>query len=110
MPGAKNLALSLKFIPTFRSHSLVNGQVLPCDYTLEETRIVMHEMIDASILELVQKGLVAESISLSIGYARPKITAKTKSSFPQESPSHRHFYAHTGGTRKIDRRTNLREC
>lgn len=87
-------------------HSLVNGQVLPCDYTLEETRIVMHEMIDASILELVQKGLVAESISLSIGYARPKITAETKSSFPQESPSHRHFYAHTGGTRKIDRRTN----
>ena len=41
----------------------------------------MHEMIDASILELVQKGLVAESISLSIGYARPKITAETKSSF-----------------------------
>ena len=87
-------------------HSLVNGQVLPCDYTLEETRMVMHEMIDASILELVQKGLVAESISLSIGYARPKITAETKSSFSQESPSNRDFYAHTGCTRKIDRRTN----
>jgi len=69
-------------------HSLMNGQILPCDYNQEETRMVMHEMVDASILELVQKGLVAESISLSIGYAR------------------RYLHARTGGTRKIGRLTN----
>lgn len=102
-------------------HSLMNGQVLPCDYTLEETRMVMHEMLDASVLELVQKGLVAESISLSIGYARPKAniddsnTTTAQTGFDPEDPlsynsyappTHRHFYAHTGGTRKIGRRTN----
>lgn len=76
----------------------MNGQVLPCDYTLEEARIVMHEMLDASILELVQKGLVSESISLSIGYVQPKGVPV--------SPQPYHFYAHTGGTRKIGRRTN----
>lgn len=115
-------------------HSLMNGQVLPCDYTLEETRMVMHEMLDASILELVQKGLVAESISLSIGYAR------SKTGFDPDNPAgygaeydaasydlagrgatghgvpsgRRRFYAHTGGTRKIGRLTNsarvLKRC
>lgn len=83
---------------TPEGHSLMNGQVLPCDYTLEEARIVMHEMLDASILELVQKGLVSESISLSIGYVQPKGVPV--------SPQPHHFYAHTGGTRKIGRRTN----
>ena len=90
-------------------HSLMNGQVLPCDYTLEETRMVMHEMLDASVLELVQKGLVAESISLSIGYAHPKIGANIENLDAYNSftpPTHRRFYAHTGGTRKIGRRTN----
>lgn len=90
-------------------HSLMNGQVLPCDYTLEETRMVMHEMFDASVLELVQKGLVAESISLSIGYAHPKIGANIEDLDAYNSftpPTHRRFYAHTGGTRKIGRRTN----
>lgn len=90
-------------------HSLMNGQVLPCDYTLEETRMVMHEMLDASVLELVQKGLVAESISLSIGYAHPKIGANIEDLDVYNSftpPTHRRFYAHTGGTRKIGRRTN----
>lgn len=90
-------------------HSLMNGQVLPCDYTLKETRMVMHEMLDASVLELVQKGLVAESISLSIGYAHPKIGANIEDLDAYNSftpPTHRRFYAHTGGTRKIGRRTN----
>lgn len=90
-------------------HSLMNGQVLPCDYTLEETRMVMHEMLDASVLELVQKGLVTESISLSIGYAHPKIGANIEDLDAYNSftpPTHRRFYAHTGGTRKIGRRTN----
>lgn len=90
-------------------HSLMNGQVLPCDYTAEETRMVMHEMLDASVLELVQKGLVAESISLSIGYAHPKIGANIEDLDAYNSftpPTHRRFYAHTGGTRKIGRRTN----
>lgn len=87
-------------------HSLMNGQVLPCDYSRAETRMVMLEMLDASALELVQKGLVAESISLSIGYAQPKGVPL--------SPKAHHFYAHTGGTRKIGRRTNsahvLKKC
>ena len=52
------------------AHSLMNGQVLPCDYTREEARDVLREMVDQLVLDLVDKRLVAESISLYVGYAK----------------------------------------
>ena len=48
-------------------HSLGNGQVLPCDYWFEEARDVLREMVDQLVLDLVEKRLVAESISLHRG-------------------------------------------
>ena len=53
-------------------HSMVNGQVLPCDYTFNEARMVLREMADASVLDLVEKGLVTDHVSLMIGYAIEK--------------------------------------
>ena len=50
------------------SHSLGNSQVLACNYSFEEARMVLHEMIDASVLELVEKRLATNHISLSVGY------------------------------------------
>ncbi|WP_172137055.1 DNA repair protein [Adlercreutzia sp. ZJ473] len=52
------------------STSLGNGQVLPCDYTFEEGRMVLHEMVDATVLELVEKGVVTDRVSLAVGYAK----------------------------------------
>lgn len=49
-----------------RSHSLTNGQVLPCGYTPAEARIIVTEMLDQSCLDLVAKGLVASSVSLAV--------------------------------------------
>lgn len=49
-----------------RSHSLTNGQVLPCGYTPAEARIIVTEMLDQSCLDLVAKGLVASSMSLAV--------------------------------------------
>ncbi|MFR1638578.1 MAG: hypothetical protein ACLSVD_04995 [Eggerthellaceae bacterium] len=51
------------------AHSLMSGQVLPCDYAFEEARDVLREMVDQLVLDLVDKRLVAESISLYVGYA-----------------------------------------
>ena len=51
-------------------HSLGNGQVLPCDYSFEEARDVLREMVDQLVLDLVEKRLVAGSISLYVGYAK----------------------------------------
>ena len=126
------------------AHSLVNGQVLSCDYTFDEARTVMREMAEASILELVEKGLVAEGISLMVGYSRtagpdgvqvrasasePELPAKAAKAAPSAlpelpaSPAKAEFFddghgkrpvqggrygQHTGGSRKLGRRTNSR--
>ena len=90
--------------------SLVNGQVLPSDYTFEEARMVLREMVDASVLELVEHGLVTERISLSVGYARKKGSWNTAETFEgghgirllgAQAAGER-----TGGSRKLERRTN----
>ena len=47
--------------------SYVNGQVLPRDYTEREAHLVMREMVDTSVLELVDRGEVTDHISLSVG-------------------------------------------
>lgn len=51
-----------------KEHSLVNGQVLPGNYTFEEARTVLREMVDESTLELAARGVAARRIALSVGY------------------------------------------
>lgn len=48
--------------------SSVNGQVLARNYSYGEALTVLREMVENSVLDLVEKGLVASSISLSVGY------------------------------------------
>lgn len=90
--------------------SLSNGQVLPGDYTYDEARIVMREMVDALVLELVEQHLVAESVSLSIGYARESASGKggEEPVFQGEHGKRAGWRSapHTGGTRKLGGRTN----
>lgn len=50
--------------------SLGNGQVLPSDYTFEEARMILYEMVDATVLELLEKGLATNHVSLVVGYAK----------------------------------------
>ena len=50
--------------------SICNGQILPCDYGYDDALLVMKEMVDASVLDLVEKHLVCNHISLMVGYAR----------------------------------------
>ena len=53
-----------------KSHSLSNGQILFEDYNFDDAQIVMQEMVDNLVLELVEKNLVADEISLAVGYSR----------------------------------------
>lgn len=52
-----------------KSSSLSSGQVLSRDYSFEEGRLIVKEMTDALCLELTDKGLVTQSLSLMIGYS-----------------------------------------
>lgn len=51
-----------------KSNSIGSGQVLGCDVDYEGGKLIVKEMIDMLCLELVDKGLVTDSITLHIGY------------------------------------------
>lgn len=70
-----------------KSSSLSNGQILFSDYSLEDAYTVLKEMVESLVLELVEKDLVTNSISLVVGYSDKSIKM-------------------TGGSLKLDRYTN----
>lgn len=95
------------------TRSLANGQVLPCDYTFDEALVVMREMVDASVLELVEKRLAAGRISLYVGYAREKQRQRGGEAPVTFENGHGTRIigggtSHTGGDRKLPRLANSR--
>lgn len=52
-----------------KSTSISSGQVLPCDYNYEDARLVIKEMTDLLCLDLVDKDLLTDNISLMVGYS-----------------------------------------
>lgn len=52
-----------------KESSVTSGQVLGCDYSFEKGRLVVKEMVDLLCLELVDKGLVTDSVTLHVGYS-----------------------------------------
>ena len=70
-----------------KTTSISNGQILFEDYNYSDARLVLKEMVDMLTLDLVDKNLVTNSITLRIGYS----DSMNKS---------------TGGTIKINNYTN----
>lgn len=52
-----------------KTNSISSGQVLARDYGFEEGKIIVKEMADLLSMELVEKGLVTDSITLHVGYS-----------------------------------------
>lgn len=52
-----------------QSSSISRGQVLMRDYTAEEGRLILREMLDLMCLELVERDCVTGSVMLYIGYS-----------------------------------------
>lgn len=52
-----------------RTSCLTSGQVLMCDYGFEDGRLVVKEMMDQLCLELVEKHLITDSVTLYVGYS-----------------------------------------
>lgn len=51
-----------------KTSSISMGQVLKCPYSFEKTKIIVREMADALSLDLVEKELVTNQITLTVGY------------------------------------------
>ncbi len=67
------------------STSLGVGQVLSCAYDWAGGRLILQEMTDGLVLDLVQKGLVADQMVLHISYDRESL----------ENPAVAEKYAHS---------------
>ena len=50
------------------AHSLSHGQVLHCPYDYEKARLIVREMVDLLVLELVEKQLQTDQLTLTVGY------------------------------------------
>lgn len=55
------------------TNSISSGQVLPCPYDFHKARIIVQEMTDLLVLDLVDKGVVTDSLTLTIGYDRSNV-------------------------------------
>ena len=69
-------------------HSLSNGQVLMRNYTFEEAEVIVREMTDNLVLDLFEKGMVTNSVTLWIAY------------------DHRYEHEASKGTVKLSKPTN----
>lgn len=50
------------------NHSISQGQVLSCPYSHSKARLIVKEMTDQLVLDLVEKGLAADQVTLTVGY------------------------------------------
>lgn len=89
--------------------SLSSGQVLPCNYSWDEARMVVREMVEESALELVSRRAATDRIQLSIGYAHDATAApSTAPVFVGEHGKRAadRLAGNTGGARKLPETTN----
>lgn len=90
--------------------SIGSGQVLHDPYTAAKARLVVREMTDLLVLDLVEKRLVTDQITLTVGYdienlTNPKISKKYKGAvttdrYGRKIPKHAH------GTANLKRPTS----
>lgn len=63
---------TIKDIKTYKpkKNCISSGQVLGRDYSFNDCKVIVKEMADLLCLDLVEKELVTESITLQLGYSR----------------------------------------
>ena len=99
-----------------KSNCLTSGQVLMRDYSFEEGRLIVQEMMDLLCLDLVEKELVTQSITIYVGYANALQTAPAHgtASLPRATsadsvlvPAAAQLYERIADPRKPVRRVNI---
>ena len=92
------------------TNSIGSGQVLPCPYTFEQARLVIREMTDLLVLDLVDKRLVTDQLTLTVGYDIENLTdAGRKKDYKGEIKVDRYgrkIPRHAHGTVNLDSQTS----
>ena len=90
-----------------QTNSLGSGQVLHRPYEWAEARLVLREMTDLLVLDLVDKGLVADQVVVTVGYDMENLSDPVKRSayrgevtsdaYGRAIPKHGHGSVQLGG-------------
>ncbi len=103
---------TIDYVKAYRpeTHCLSSGQVLTCAYTVPKARIVIEEMADAVALDLVDKRLVTDQLTVTVCYDTESLTDPTISAqyqgpvgidyYGRKAPKHSH------GTYNLERHTS----
>ena len=95
------------------SKSLNSGQVLHCPYDAEGGRLIVREMCDLLVLDMVDKGVATNQLTLTVGYdadslkdpGKPYLGEVTIDHYGRAIPKHAHgsvnFPVHTSSTEEI---------
>lgn len=97
--------VGMKDIKSYKSEakSLGSGQVLHEPYTFEKAKIIVREMAELLALDLFKKKLVAESVTLQVGYDVESLNLKdfdgevVRDFYGREVPKPAHGSASLGG-------------
>ena len=88
------------------TNSICSGQVLQCPYSFEKARLVVREMAEAVALDLLEKKLVTDQLTLTVGY---DIENTVGGSYHGETVTDRYgrkIPKHTHGTANLPRKTS----
>ena len=88
------------------TNSICSGQVLQCPYSFEKARLVVREMAEAVALDLLEKKLVTDQLTLTVGY---DIENTAGGSYHGETVADRYgrkIPKHAHGTANLPRKTS----
>jgi len=92
--------------------SISSGQVLSCGYDYGKSRLVVREMVGLQVLDLIEKKLVTDSVTLDVGYDRESDTSEYTGDMvldfygrivPKPAHGSCKFSAYTSSTEEITR-------
>lgn len=79
-----------------RATSISHSQILPEPYSFSDARLILSEMIEVSVLELIEKRLSTDRVSLTVGYNHTGRVGSPSYFLPPP----------TGASKKLNERTN----
>lgn len=70
-----------------KTNCITSGQVLMRDYTFEEGKLIVKEMMDLMCLDMVEKQVITKSVTLHVGYSNALKASPAHGSFHLDTPT-----------------------
>ena len=88
------------------TNSISSGQVLQCPYPYDKARLVVREMAEAVALELLEKQLVTDQLTLTVGYDIENTASGSYRGETVLDPYGRKIPKHAHGTATLGQKTS----